>query len=201
MWLFYFFTAWRAQYGWLHEFVLSPHELRKTRFATSRPMAAKKRQSRSKSSQRWLREHFDDTFGKFASEVGWRNNAGKVITPWTTKRHKMLQHSKHQIADDNSISERYTILDDALYEFAMARVVPVDNQSIFHKFGNFSFSENVTQSLNKYFQMPTNNCSTPCCEKCRFQFKWGKHLNHLFVNSAKWNRGGLFIPCETSKAY
>jgi hypothetical protein len=132
-----------------------------------------------------LLEHFDDTFGKFASEVGWRNNAGKVITPWTTKRHKMLQHSKHQIADDNSISERYTILDDALYEFAMARVVPVDNQSIFHKFGNFSFSENVTQSLNKYFQMPTNNCSTPCCEKCRFQFKWGKHLNHLFVNSAK----------------
>jgi hypothetical protein len=62
-----------------------------------------------------LLEHFDDTFGKFASEVGWRNNAGKVITPWTTKRHKMLQHSKHQIADDNSISERYTILDDALY--------------------------------------------------------------------------------------
>ena len=38
-------------------------------------MAVKKRQTRSKSSQRWLREHFDDEFVKQAQKEGYRSRA------------------------------------------------------------------------------------------------------------------------------
>lgn len=124
-----------------------------------------------------LLEDFESTYGRFASEVGWTIQPGKVNTVVTANAHKEMQNSTQSL---DEIGEGYTILDDALYEFATA-LVNLTGGSIIQS-DNFSFSPNVTQGLNKYFHVSPNNCTTPCCQECLFFYKWGKHMNNLFIN-------------------
>ena len=118
-----------------------------------------------------LLEDYERTFGKFASEVGWRYNTGVKNTPYTEARKKVLSQSSKQAVNDYVISDSYTILDDALYEFALAKIQD----------GNMSMSSGVQERLNAYFSVQTNsNCTTPCCDSCEFHFRWGQHLGDLF---------------------
>jgi hypothetical protein len=130
-----------------------------------------------------LLEDYQRTFGVFASEVGWEVQAGVKNTPYTAKRKEAFVRRSNLSVGQFDIGESYTILDDALYEFAVARV---QNQSNAEQPRNYNFSSRVAKELNEYFQPQLQknfNCSTPCCEACGFELKWGKHMNDLFSSA------------------
>jgi hypothetical protein len=130
-----------------------------------------------------LLEDYQRTFGVFASEVGWEVQAGVKNTPYTAKRKEAFVRRSNWSMGQFDIGESYTILDDALYEFSIARV---QNQSNAEQPRNYNFSSRVAKELNEYFQPQLQkkfNCSTPCCEACGFELNWGKHMNDLFSSA------------------
>jgi hypothetical protein len=129
-----------------------------------------------------LLEDYERTFGKFASEVGWRYNPGGVKnTPYTEARKKALSQSSKQAVNNYVISDSYTILDDALYEFALAKIQDGNKSMTVEDPRSFIFSSTVKEGLNAYFSVQNNaNCTTPCCHSCEFNFRWGQHLGDLF---------------------
>jgi 23S rRNA (uridine2552-2'-O)-methyltransferase len=91
-------------------------------------MAAKKRQSRSKSSRQWLKDHFDDVYVKQAQKEGYRSRAAYKLLEIQQKDH-IFQHGMRVVdlgAAPGGWSQVATRLIGSSGQVVAVDILPVD---------------------------------------------------------------------------
>jgi hypothetical protein len=98
-----------------------------------------------------LLEHWETMYPAMAQSLGWKLSAPKV------QNSAIMENMTYPAFDRNDWDPFMSVLDDALYEYGVARYRGIFDDT-------FAFSKKTTQMLELYFSGGSERgCENPCC--------------------------------------
>lgn len=106
-----------------------------------------------------LLEHWNDMYPSFADAVGWQQRTPK---PQNRNQDKKTVNKTPLLVGKSAWDPFMSVLDDAVYEWVLARHKGEDNAT------NFDWMPATNETMERYFENGRNrNCENPCCaETC-----------------------------------